>query len=70
MEDQGGGTGCKGFVLNMLSLRFLLDIQVKMLERQRKTDTTCFHSYVDLEKLNRRPWGRGREKKSYREGES
>ena len=27
---------------------------------QRKTDTICFHSYVDLEKLNRRPWGRGR----------
>ena len=25
---------------------------------QRKTDTICFHSYVDLEKLNRRPWGR------------
>ena len=27
---------------------------------QRKTDTICFHSYVDLEKLNRRPWGRGK----------
>ena len=26
--------------------------------RQRKTDTICFHSYVDLERLNRRPWGR------------
>ena len=21
-------------------------------------DTICFHSYVDPEKLNRRPWGR------------
>ena len=30
---------------------------------QRKTDTVCFHSYVDPEKLNRRPWGRGRGKK-------
>ena len=35
---------------------------------QRKTDTICFHSYVDLEKLNRRPWGRGSGKKSYKEG--
>ena len=33
-----------------------------------KTDTICFHSYVDPEKLTRRPWGRGRGKKSYREG--
>ena len=32
---------------------------------QGKTDI-CFHSYVDLEELNRRPWGRGREKKKYR----
>ena len=28
-----------------------------------KTDT-CFHSYVDLEKLYRRPWEKGREKKN------
>ena len=35
---------------------------------QRKTDI-CFHSYVDLEKLNRRPWGkRGGEKVTNREG--
>ena len=31
---------------------------------QSEKDTICFHSYVDLEKLNRRPWGRGRGKKS------
>ena len=30
---------------------------------QRKTDTICFHSYVDPEKLNRSPWGRERIKK-------
>ena len=30
---------------------------------QRKTDTICFHSYVDPEKINRRPCGRGRKKK-------
>ena len=29
-----------------------------------KTDTICLHSFVDLEKLNRRPWGKGREKNS------
>ena len=34
-----------------------------------ETDTICFHSYVDPEKLNRRPWGRGRKKK-VREGGS
>ena len=27
-------------------------------------DTICFHSYVDPDKLNRRPWGRGTKKKS------
>ena len=32
-------------------------------------DTISFHSYVDPEKLNRRPWGRGRKKK-VREGGS
>ena len=26
---------------------------------QRTTDIICFHSYVELEKHNRRPWGRG-----------
>ena len=34
---------------------------------QRKTDTICFHPYADLEKLNRRPWRRGRGKKSYKQ---
>ena len=36
---------------------------------QRKTRIICFHSYLDIEKLSRRPRGKGREKKnSYREG--
>ena len=35
---------------------------------QRRTDT-CFHSDVDLMKLNRSPWGKERGKNSYREGE-
>ena len=35
---------------------------------QRKTDTICFHSYVYLEKLNRRPWGRGTGKKRLQRG--
>ena len=29
----------------------------------RRTDIICFHSYVELEKLSRRPWGKGRGKK-------
>ena len=29
---------------------------------QRRTDIICFHSYVDLEKLNRTPWEKGRGK--------
>ena len=33
---------------------------------QRRKDT-CFHSYVDLEKLNRRPWGKGRRKNSLKQ---
>ena len=36
---------------------------------QAEKDTICFHPCVDLEKLNRRPWGRGSEKKKLeREG--
>ena len=27
---------------------------------QSETDIIYFHSYVELEKLNRRPWGKGR----------
>ena len=34
---------------------------------QRKADIICFHSYVELEKLNRRPWGKGRGKNSYKQ---
>ena len=30
---------------------------------QKRTDIICFHSYVDLEKLNRRQWGRGKGEK-------
>ena len=34
---------------------------------QRKTDILCFHSYVEPEKLNRRPWGKGRGKNSFKQ---
>ena len=34
---------------------------------QRRTDVICFHSYVDLEKLNRSPWRRGRGKNSFKQ---
>ena len=30
---------------------------------QAERDTICFHSHVDLEKLNRRPWGEGKGRK-------
>ena len=42
-------------------------VMLSEISLQRKTDTICFHSYVDPEKLNRRPWRRGRAKK-VREG--
>ena len=29
---------------------------------QKRTDNICFPSYMDLEHLNRRPWGKGRVK--------
>ena len=34
---------------------------------QRRTDIICFHSCVDLETLNRKPWERGRGKNSYKQ---
>ena len=36
---------------------------------QAEKGTECFHSYVDPEKLNRRPWGRERRKKKVTERE-
>ena len=33
-------------------------IMLSEIGSQRKTDIVCFPSYVDLEKLIRRPWGR------------
>ena len=29
---------------------------------QRETDIICFHSYLEFEKFNRRPWGKGKGK--------
>ena len=43
-------------------------IMLSEISQSEKIDIICFHSYVDLEKFNRRPWGKGREKNSYREG--
>ena len=36
---------------------------------REKTDIICFLSYVNLEKLNRRPWGKERGKKIVTERE-
>ena len=42
---------------------------ITLSEISQRTDTICFHSYVEFEKLNRRPWGRGRgENVTEREG--
>ena len=35
-------------------------VMLSEISHKRKTDIICFHSYVDPEKLNRNPWGRGR----------
>ena len=37
---------------------------IMLSEISQRTDIICFRSYVDLEKLNRRPWRKGREKKT------
>ena len=34
---------------------------------QRTTDIICFHSYVELEKHNRRLWGKGSGKNSFKQ---
>ena len=37
------------------------------ISQSEKTDIICFHSHVELEKLNRRPWWKGRGKNSYKQ---
>ena len=34
---------------------------------QRETDIIYFHSYMEFEKLNRRPWGKGRGKNNFKQ---
>ena len=42
---------------------------ITLRERSQRKGDICFHSYVELEKLNKRPWGKGRGKiVSNREG--
>ena len=47
-----------------------MDLEGIMLSEisQAEKDTIGFHSFVELEKLNRRPWGRGREKRKLQRG--
>ena len=52
------------FVAKWMELDGVLPSEI----RQRKTDTICFHSYLDAEKL--RPGERGKGEKIYREGRS
>ena len=37
----------------------LEDIKLNEISQSEKGRFKCFHSYVNLEKLNRRPWGKG-----------
>ena len=53
------------FVAMWMELKGIMLSEIRL---QRKADTICFHSYVDLEKLNRRPWGRGRRKNKLQRG--
>ena len=48
----------------VLSLAIWIELEGILLREisHRKTDIICFCSYVELEKLNRRPWGKGRGK--------
>ena len=52
------------FVATWMELESVMLNEISHTEK----DTICFHSSVDPEKLNRRPWGRGKKKK--REGGS
>ena len=53
------------FVAMWMELECVMLSEIK-LGRERQIPYVFTH--VDLEKLNRRPWGRGRGRKSYREG--
>ena len=44
----------------------LESVMLSEISHTEKTDTIWFHSYVDPEKLNRNPWGRGRKKQKKR----
>ena len=48
------------FVATWMELESVILSEISHTEK----DTIWFHSYVDLEKLNRRPWGRGMGKKA------
>ena len=56
----------------VLSVAMWMELEDNMLHEisHRKTDIICFCSYVERDKLNRRPWGKGRGKiVTNREGE-
>ena len=54
------------FVAMWMELESVMLSEISHTEKDRHT---CFHSYVDPEKLNRNPWGRGRKKKKRLEWE-
>ena len=55
------------FVATWMELESVMLSEISHTEKDRYH---MFHSYVDAEKLNRRPWGRERKKKKVREGGS
>ena len=55
------------FVATWMELESVMLSEISHTEKDRYH---MFHSYVDPEKLNRNPWGRGRKKKEVRVGES
>ena len=42
-------------------------IMLSEISQSEKKQISCFHSYMELEKLNRRPWRKGRGKNSFKQ---
>ena len=55
------------FVATWMEMESVMQSEISHTEKDRYI---WFHSYVDPEKLNRNPWGRGRKKKGVRVGEN
>ena len=54
----------KNEILSFATTR--MELEGIMLSEISQSEIICFHSYVEFEKLNRRPWVKGRKKNSYK----